>query len=199
MYVSNIQALRPHRGFLWKPTWNSWGKKREFHDDEAQMQGQNSAVTPHCWGSRIYKMQMRKAALQFRIMAFVSVLVKSTGVMWQMKSKEGKYMSSRWRASAFSHGKNMYEYEWILSGVKKLLATPSLQPSILLLSLNGVFKSCYRRWWYSLTIWVKKGKKIVFSGVSGTATANITTKAFFFSSSERAPESGGKEMGVVWI
>lgn len=55
-----------------------------------------------------------------------------------------------------------YEYEWILSRVKKLLAIPSLQPSILLLSLNGMFKS-WRTVMIAHRVCVKKVQNLCFS------------------------------------
>lgn len=79
-----------------------------------------------------------------------------------MKPSKGNNMSSRWRAPTLDCEKKkskMNEYEWILSWVKKLLAIPSLQASIHLLSLNGVFKSCHAEI-IARRVCVKKGLKI---------------------------------------
>lgn len=45
----------------------------------------------------------------------------------------------------------------------------------------------------------KKARKLCFLVFLGLRQPILPRKLFFFSSSERAPESGGKEMGVVWI
>lgn len=124
--------------------------------------------------------------------------------MLQLKHNEGKNMSSRWGTSAFNHEKKMYEYECILSGVKKLLAIPSLQLfcSLWTASLKAAWQQSS-----SLTIWIKKGQKMVFScktlkmeqWLKSTLRVSwLYPKAFL--SSERASWSEKQgEMGVVWI
>lgn len=141
------------------------------------MQGQNSALTLHSWNQGSTYTNTKSSAPTQNHSILQRCSQKHRHDMTDEVQRRQEYVIKMESVSLQRRKKDVWI--WMIIRGQKATCYSILAAQQILLSLNSVFKSRYRRRQSSLTIWVKKGQKIVFSGVSGTATANINAKAFF--------------------